>query len=82
MALHVPLLEPSMDSEKLRVMVDSQRGTLLASVPAAKGQGSLHQHIKYQLNHKCSVQFNLDNLISNQLFKNRTENIIYLVEIL
>ena len=37
-ALHVPLLEPSMDSEKLRVMVDSQRGGLLASVPASKGQ--------------------------------------------
>lgn len=38
-ALHVPLLEPSMDSEKLRVMVDCQRGNLLASVPTSKGQG-------------------------------------------
>ncbi|XP_062570330.1 mediator of RNA polymerase II transcription subunit 14-like isoform X3 [Saccostrea cucullata] len=35
-ALHVPLLEPSMESEKLRVMVDCQRGNLLASIPAAK----------------------------------------------
>ncbi|KAK3096722.1 hypothetical protein FSP39_002661 [Pinctada imbricata] len=32
-ALHVPILSPCMNSEKLRIMIDSERGTLLASIP-------------------------------------------------
>ncbi|XP_060079924.1 mediator of RNA polymerase II transcription subunit 14-like [Ylistrum balloti] len=33
-ALHIPVLQPCMESEHLRIMIDSQRGTMMASTPA------------------------------------------------
>ena len=33
-ALHIPVLYPCMPSEQLRITIDSQRGTYLASLPS------------------------------------------------
>lgn len=60
-ALHVPLLEPSMDSEKLRVMVDCQRGNLLASVPTSKDLQEVDE-LEDALN---GDRKNLDRLVRN-----------------